>query len=102
MMWMPEGLEQRRYKNWNRLVRELMEVWETAHLLGKERWFQEQLEVCVEERELLDRLAELRAQLAMEGRRSGYNLAETGDGLSAGGGATRTGFHTGRGEQEPG
>ena len=96
MMWMPEGLEQRRYKDWNRLVRELMEVWETAHLLGKERWFQEQLEVCVEERELLDRLAELRSKLAMEGRRSGYNLAETGDGTSAVGGAGTMAPHAGR------
>jgi len=49
-MWMPEGLEKRRFKDWNRLVRELMEVWEAARLLGKEAWFQEQLELCLVER----------------------------------------------------
>jgi hypothetical protein len=78
-MWMPEGLEQRRFKDWNLLVRELMEVWETAHLLGKEAWFQEQLEACSEEKELRERLGDLRAKLAAEAAGSGYNLAESVD-----------------------
>ena len=64
------------------MVRELMEVWEAAHLLGKEPWLQEQLATCRAEAEFLERLAALRLQLAEEGRRSGYTLAETADGLS--------------------
>lgn len=65
-MWIPEGLEQRRFGEWNRLVREMMEVWEAACRLGKEAWFQEQLGSCREERELLDCLAALRLKLTAE------------------------------------
>ena len=82
-MWLPEGLEQRRFKDWNRLVRELMEVWEIAHQLGKERWFQEQLEECVEENGLRERLAELRVKLETEATGTGYNLAESVDRIAA-------------------
>lgn len=81
-MWIPEGLEQRRFGEWNRLVRELIEVWDVAHSLGRETWMQEQITSCREEAEFLERLAALRLQLAEEGKRSGYNLAETADGLS--------------------
>jgi hypothetical protein len=101
-MWMPEGLEQRRFRNWNRLVRALIEVWDAAHLLGKEDWFQEQLEGCREEDELLERLDALRRRLTLESEGTGYNLAERAEEISAPVGSDAETSPTADGEQEPG
>jgi hypothetical protein len=97
-MWIPEGMEHRRFGEWNRLVREFMEVWEAACLSGKEAWFQEQLGSSREGTELLDRLAELRLILAAEGSRSGYNLAQTVGGAAA---PDAPGARSSDGEQAP-
>lgn len=60
-MYLPEALQQRRFTEWNHLVRGLMEVWELARMAGLE----EDLEACLR-RDHDGSLAELLGKIGNE------------------------------------
>ncbi len=79
-MILPKGIEERRFRDWNTLLREYMEVWEIALAQGREEWLESQIPICREEEEFRLWLTEMRETLSNHAEVTGYTDADAVDG----------------------